>query len=200
MPFQCFDTKVRFQSNAETVIKHIATEPVNDSHQVNKTFLEPDVRSCRDRNKVRVCVGQRLPLFPLFPASWQRYVRPCITFPQAHFLPGRSDFPSPVGSNSFSVLLNRFLPSSETGQSSEICPPFTDSSFARAGCYLLRCDLKGHIERHYPFLIATSNSCARPKSTHSLGLLLCQESLQVVANPCWKLALPNVAQQIFLSV
>jgi hypothetical protein len=51
---------------------------------------------------------------------------------------------------------------------SKICPPFTESPFARSRRYLLRCDLMGHMGRHYPSSIATSSSCARPKS--SLGL------------------------------
>ncbi len=60
-----------------------------------------------------------------------------------------------------------------------ICPPFTESPFARSRRYPLRCDLMGHIRRHYPSVIATPNSCARPKSSPGLGLPLYQESLQV---------------------
>ena len=51
---------------------------------------------------------------------------------------------------------------------------------------------KDHIGRRYPPLIATTDSCARPKSSLSLGLPLYQESSQVVANPCWKLLLVDV--------
>ncbi len=60
-----------------------------------------------------------------------------------------------------------------------ICPPFTESPFARSRRYPLRCVLIGHMGRHYPSVIATSNSCARPKSSPGLGLPLYQESLQV---------------------
>ena len=42
---------------------------------------------------MRAYVGQRLPLFPLFPASWQRYARPCITFPQAPLSSRKVGFP-----------------------------------------------------------------------------------------------------------
>jgi hypothetical protein len=56
----------------------------------------------------------------------------------------------------------------------------------------LRYDLMGHMGRGNPSVIATSSSCARPKSSLSLGFPLYQESSQVVANPCWKLALPDV--------
>ncbi len=35
------------------------------------------------RNTARACLGQRLPMYPPFPVSWQKGVRPCITFPQA---------------------------------------------------------------------------------------------------------------------
>src|ERR1035437_20743 len=50
----------------------------------------------------------------------------------------------------------------------------------------------GHMGRGNPSVIATSSSCPRPKSSLSLGFPLYQESSQVVANPCWKLALPDV--------
>ncbi len=35
------------------------------------------------RNTARACLGQRLPMYPPFPVSWQKGARPCITFPQA---------------------------------------------------------------------------------------------------------------------
>lgn len=53
-----------------------------------------------------------------------------------------------------------------------ICPPFTESPFARSRRYPLRCDLMDHMERHYPSLIANSGSCARPKSSLCLAFTL----------------------------
>jgi hypothetical protein len=35
------------------------------------------------RSTARACVGQWLPRYQPFPASWQKAIRPCITFPQA---------------------------------------------------------------------------------------------------------------------
>lgn len=53
-----------------------------------------------------------------------------------------------------------------------LCPPFTESPFARSGRYPLRCDLVDHMGRNYPSAVTTSSSCARPKSSLSLGFPL----------------------------
>jgi hypothetical protein len=49
-----------------------------------------------------------------------------------------------------------------------------------------------YLGRHYPTLIATTDSCARPTSSHRLRFPSACGSLQVVTSPCWTLALPGV--------
>ena len=71
-------------------------------------------------------------------------------------------------------------------------PVKTESPFALSGCYPSRCNVLRHIGRHYPLIIALTGSCARPKPSRCLRSPLCSRSLQVVASPCWEMALPNV--------
>ena len=49
-----------------------------------------------------------------------------------------------------------------------------------------------YLSQHYPALIATTGSCARPTSSHRLRFPSACGSLQVVTSPCWTLALPGV--------
>jgi hypothetical protein len=86
---------------------------------------------CRHRNVARACLGQRLPLFPPFPASWQRAARPCITFPQAPLCEksgeirksgsGNQGQTPKVASSSSSSAFNRFMRSLITGVPSARC-------------------------------------------------------------------------------
>ena len=70
--------------------------------------------------------------------------------------------------------------------------PRAESSFAPFGCYPSGGDISYHLEKRYPFFIAHTNSCARPKSSQQFRASYPAKSLQVVISPCWKLALPDV--------
>jgi hypothetical protein len=81
-------------------------------------------------------------------------------------------------------------PGTVSGQCPIAYPPLTESPLAHFGCYPQRCNLVGHIGRHYPSVIATSSSCATPKSSLGLGLGLaprvcagcCESLLEVGAS------------------
>ena len=47
-------------------------------------------------------------------------------------------------------------------------PPSAQRSFASTRCYLLESTISLYLRRHYPSLIATTTSCANPKSSHFL--------------------------------
>ena len=46
--------------------------------------------------------------------------------------------------------------------------------------------------------LATMNPCARPKASHRLQSSLYGGSLQVVANPCRQMALPDIISAILV--
>ena len=46
---------------------------------------------------------------------------------------------------------------------SHLEPPSAQSPFARSGCYLRRSSVIALLEGHYSFVIAPTNSCARPQ-------------------------------------
>ena len=55
-----------------------------------------------------------------------------------------------------------------------------------------------HVSGHYSTFIATTNPCARPKASHRFQSSLYGGSLQVVANPCWLMVLPDVISAILV--
>ena len=57
--------------------------------------------------------------------------------------------------------------------------------------------LREHLGRRYASVVAPTGSCARPFPSPRLETLpLAGRSLQVVASPCWEMALPNVISAI----
>ena len=130
--------------------------------------------------------------------------------PPSH--PGRSDFPSPVGSSSFPQRtfpgLPRFKHSPAytpwrqgyTASSTPLeistanlalspdgapvrCPPLTESPFARRGVLLGTGRGQPRLGKRYPPLFAHIGSCAPPKHSRRLCSRLYDESLQVTASP-----------------
>ena len=61
-------------------------------------------------------------------------------------------------------------------------------------------DFQSHLRSHYSSFIAHTDSCARPNSSHRLGFPLYVGSLQVVASPCWEMALPDIISATFAQV
>ncbi len=61
-------------------------------------------------------------------------------------------------------------------------------------------DFKSHLRRHYSSFIAHTDSCARPNPSQRLGFPLYVRSLQVVASPCWEMALPDIISATFVQV
>ena len=57
-------------------------------------------------------------------------------------------------------------------------------------------DLSRHLGGRYPSIIAPTGSCARPQSSPRLGGPSVVRSLQVVASPCWTMALPDIISAI----
>jgi hypothetical protein len=64
------------------------------------------------------------------------------------------------------------------------------------GVTSLQRDVLHHVRRRYPSFIAHTGSCAKPNSSRRLRFNLYCGSLQVVANPCWKMALPDIISAI----
>jgi len=62
------------RSNTKTSIKA-------QSHPKRRDCLRPKDRQAPSREEARDCLGQRLPVYPPFPASWQIGASPCNTFP-----------------------------------------------------------------------------------------------------------------------
>src|SRR5262252_7961852 len=59
-------------------------------------------------------------------------------------------------------------------------------------CYLHGEDVLRHLERHYPFFLAHTDSCAKPLPSFRFQVPpLFERSLQVAASPCCVKALPN---------
>lgn len=112
------------------------------------------------------------------------------------FHPGRSDFPSPVGDISFHNRPSFHVRSLSANPHSPlhiiVCllarafnkflhylailfayfpPANTESSFAPPRYYPQGNDVLHHLERHYPLIIAHTNSCAEPISSPKLRLL-----------------------------
>jgi hypothetical protein len=57
-----------------------------------------------------------------------------------------------------------------------------------------------HVRGSYPSFIAHTGSCARPKPSRHIRLTLLDGSLQVVASPCWEMALPDIISAILVWV
>jgi hypothetical protein len=79
-----------------------------------------------------------------------------------------------------------------SGRGVLLCPPCTESPFASLRCYLAEDSVYRYLGQHYPALIATTDSCARPTPSHRLRFPSACGSLQVATSPCWALALPDV--------
>jgi hypothetical protein len=60
--------------------------------------------------------------------------------------------------------------------------------------------LEGHLRGHYPSCTAPTGSCVRPPSSPRLGGPLVVGSMQVVASPCWIVALPDIISAISVEV
>jgi hypothetical protein len=147
--------------------------------------------------------------------------------PPSH--PGRSDFPSPVGSSGMSPedlprsqetqALARVRPTASgyiSGSTHDdrdtvipalrpdgepfLRPPLTESPFAPGRYYLPGGGVPHRLGRRYPAFIAPTGSCAEPTSSRRLGLPLVGRSLQVAARPCWKLVLPDVISAVRVQV
>jgi len=65
----------------------------------------------------------------------------------------------------------------------------------KAGVTYLQGDLEGHLGEHYPSFKAHTGSCAGPRPSHLPRFPSVGGSLQVVASPCWELALPGVISE-----
>jgi len=87
-------------------------------------------------------------------------------------------------------------PESGAGQG----PPGAQSPFAHNRRYLLWHDALRHVRGHYPSFIAHTGSCARPNPSRRLRFNYYDGSLQVVASPCWKMALPDIISAILAQV
>jgi hypothetical protein len=87
-------------------------------------------------------------------------------------------------------------PESGAGQG----PPGAQSPFAHNRRYLLWHDALCHVRGHYPSFIAHTGSCARPNPSLRLRFNYYDGSLQVVASPCWKMALPDIISAILAQV
>ncbi len=74
-------------------------------------------------------------------------------------------------------------------------PPLTESPFVRGGCYPPQGDLRGHLRGHYPSFKTPTGSCAGPRPSHLPRFPSVGRSLQVVASPCWEVALPDVISE-----
>ncbi len=57
-------------------------------------------------------------------------------------------------------------------------------------------NLEGHLGRRYSSFIAHTGSCVRPKPSQLLGCPSVAGSWQVVASPCWEMALPDIISAI----
>ena len=68
------------------------------------------------------------------------------------------------------------------------------------GVTLYQDDFQCHLRRHYSSFIAHTDSCARPSPSQRLGFPLYVGSLQVVASPCWEMALPDIISATFVQV
>ncbi len=157
-------------------------------------------------------------MYPPFPVSWQKGVRPCITFPKPPSHPGRSDFPSPVGSNSVSP---ETLPTQSEAHSPAFTPGVSDlissstffvvtlltdtssavvhempSIYREPLCLLEVLPPKGRCQASprpaLPGLHRSYGLMRQTKILLPISVLLYGRSLQVIASPCWKLALPDV--------
>jgi hypothetical protein len=58
--------------------------------------------------------------------------------------------------------------------------------------------LKGHLRGRYSSCTAPPGACVRPRSSPRLGGPLVVGSVQVVARPCWTMALPDMLSAISL--
>lgn len=79
-----------------------------------------------------------------------------------------------------------------SGRGVLLCPPCTERPFAPLRRYLFGSNIYCCLSQRYPALIATTDSCARPLSSHSLRSPLACGSLQIATSLCWIVALPGV--------
>ena len=75
-------------------------------------------------------------------------------------------------------------------------PPSAQSPFARRGRYPRRRGVTRRVGGRCPAFLAPTGSCAGPNPSRRLPLTLYGGSLQVVASPCWEMALPGVISDI----
>ena len=79
-----------------------------------------------------------------------------------------------------------------SGRGVLLCPPCTERPFAPLRCYLSESNIDCYLDQRYPALFATTDSCARPLSSHRLWSPLAGGSLQIATSLCWIVALPGV--------
>ena len=91
------------------------------------------------------------------------------------------------------------LPGSVSCDGSFSLPPCAESPFARNRCYLLWHNALHHVRRHYPLpsslIRAHAPDQIPPNASSSPSAV---GSLQVVASPCWGMALPNIISAILV--
>jgi hypothetical protein len=79
-----------------------------------------------------------------------------------------------------------------SGRGVLLCPPCTERPFAPLRRYLFGSNIDCYLGQRYPALFATTDSCARPLSSHRLRSPLAGGSLQIATSLCWIVALPGV--------
>ena len=95
------------------------------------------------------------------------------------------------------ISWNIASPGSTSRHESTRCPPCTESPFAPLGCYPSRGGVCRHLERHYPFLIAHTGSCARPTPSRSLLPRLSLVGLcRLLPAPAGRWSFPTLSPQV----
>jgi hypothetical protein len=64
-------------------------------------------------------------------------------------------------------------------------------------CYFSRGDIECHLEGHYPFVIAHTGSCARPKSSHRFQFPLSMGLRRLLPIPAGRWPFPTLSLRVF---
>ncbi len=73
------------------------------------------------------------------------------------------------------------------------CPPSAESPFALSRCDLSRGDIECHLEGRYPFVIAPTGSCARPKPSHRFQFPLPMGLRRLLPIPAGRWSFPTLS-------